>query len=526
MTGALKLLLLILRRDRLLAPLWIIPLALLPAGYAASINELYPTAAARQSYADASAAMGGLTALYGPVYGSGLGELTAWRAGFIPVIIALLTILTVIRHTRTEEEAGRRELIGATVVGRHAGLAAALLAAITTTTACGALTTLVMIGQNLPATGSLALGAQFAATGWIFAAVGGVAAQLTQSAGTARGIAIAALGAAYLLRVAGELGTEALTWASPLGWITMTRPYADNRWWTITLAAALTAALTALAVHLSARRDVGAGLLPDRLGPATAAPTLRSPLALAWRLHRALLTAWIAGFAAIGAVLGGIADGMSRLTGDNQQLHDMMARIGGTDAIADAYFASMATLLGLAAAGYAVQATLRLRAEETGLRAEPVLTASVSRTRWAAGHLAFSLLGTAAVLTTGGAATGLAHGLTTGDLAHQLGRVTGAALVQLPAAWVLAAVTVALTGLLPRLAAAAWGVLALCLVINLVGALAQLDERVMDISPFTHLPKVPAAPVTTAPLLWLTALAAVLTATGLYGLRRRDIPVT
>jgi polyether ionophore transport system permease protein len=54
--------------------------------------------------------------------------------------------------------------------------------------------------------------------------------------------------------------------------------------------------LAAVAFALLARRDVGAGVLPARLGPATAAPWLRSPLALAWRLHRGMLLAWTAGW--------------------------------------------------------------------------------------------------------------------------------------------------------------------------------------------------------------------------------------
>ena len=37
--------------------------------------------------------------------------------------------LTVIRNTREEEETGRRELLGSTVMGRHASLTAALLVA-------------------------------------------------------------------------------------------------------------------------------------------------------------------------------------------------------------------------------------------------------------------------------------------------------------------------------------------------------------------------------------------------------------
>jgi ABC-2 type transport system permease protein len=51
----------------------------------------------------------------------------------------------------------------------------------------------------------------------------------------------------------------------------------------------------------------------------------------------------------------------------------------------------------------------------------------------------------------------------------------------------------------------------------------KLDQLVMDLSPFTHVPTVPGGEVTLTPLVWLTATALLLTAAGLAGLRRRDI---
>jgi len=535
LTGTGKLVRLILRRDRLLMPLWILFVGLLPISYASSIADLFPTAAARQQYADVSMNNAGFVALYGRLFGSNLGELVTWRAGFLPVIIGLISLLTVIRHTRVEEETGRRELIGATVVGRHAGLAAALTATFGANLVLAALLALSMASQHLPATGSIAFGVEIAAAGWIFATVGGVAAQLTDSAGGARGIAISVLGAAYLLRVVGDLSGEGggalswlswLSWLSPIGWVQRIRPFGDERWWILAPAAGLTAALATAAVALSARRDVGAGLLPPRLGPATAAPSLRTPLALAWRLHRGLLAGWTAGFAVLGVVLGGVAESVGDLLRDNQSLQDVFARIGGSAGVIDAYLAAVMGILGLIAAAYGIQAALRLRSEETSQRAEPVLATAVGRLRWASSHLIFSALGPALALATAGLIAGLTHGLNTGNVGRELPRVLAGAMVQLPAVWVLAAIAVALFGLAPRLAPASWGALAGCLLFGLVGATLQLSQWLLDISPFTHIPKAPGAAVSATPLVWLVAVVVVLAAAGLIGLRRRDIPLT
>jgi ABC-2 type transport system permease protein len=529
LAGTGRLVRLILRRDRLLMLLWVPWLGIVPLSYVASVNGLFRTAADRQQYADTSAHNAGFVALYGLLHGSSVGELVAWRAGFVPVVLGLVSILVVVRHTRTEEDTGRRELVGATAVGRHAGLAAALVVAFLADLAVGVLLALGMVGQHLPAAGSVAFGVEFAASGWVFAAVAAVAAQLASGARAARGMAIVVLGAAEVLRLVGDVSGMNngplgwLSWLSPIGWAHRIRPFAGEQWWLAGLVLAVTAALVLVAGVLAARRDVGAGLLPARPGPASATG-LGSPLALAWRLHRGLLAGWLAGFAVLGVALGAVAKSVGDLVRDNQDLADIFARVGGAAGVVDSYLAGMMSLFGLIAAGYAIQATLRLRDEETSGRAEPVLSTAAGRLRWAASHLLFALLGPAGALAVGGLGMGLTHGLNSGEGGRQVPRVLAGALVQLPAVWVLTALAVALFGLLPRLAAAGWGALAICLLFGLVGAALRLNHWILDISPFTHLPHLPGGGLVAAPLVTLTALAAVLAGAGLAGLRRRDLP--
>ncbi len=529
MTGAARLIRLILRRDRVLLPIWVVIVGILPVTYVTSFKGLFPTLADRREYADVSMSNAGFVALYGRLSGASLGELSAWRAGFIPVVVALLSILTLIRHTRTDEEAGRTELLGAAVIGRHAQLAAALIVTATADVLIGLIVYATMTGQGQPAAGSLAFGAEFAMAGWAFAGVAAICAQLTSGARAARGIAIGALLLAWVLRLAGDvsaIGDGAvgwLSWITPIGWVQHIFPYGGDHWYPVLLTVLFALVTGATGVLLLGRRDLGAGLLPDRLGPPVAAPGLRSPLALAWRLHRGLLAGWTAGFAALGLVFGGVSQSVTQISGDSSNLTEIFSRLGGRSALINSYFAGIAGILGIIAAGYAIQATLRMREEETTGHAEALLTDAVGRRRWAAGHLLFALVGPAVVLLVAGLLEAVTYGLINQDLG-KVGAVLGSVLAQLPAVWVMAAIAVALVGRWPRLSAMSWGALGVSLLILLVGTTLQASQYVLDISPFTHIPHLPGDAARPLPFIVLLAVALALTATGLAALRRRDIP--
>ncbi len=531
LTGTGSLVRLILRRDRVLMPLWVLIMAMLPLSIASGTTSLYPTDEARQGYIDDLASSPLLLMFYGtkPAAAS-LGALVFWRMATGMILMAIIGLLVVIRHTRVEEEAGRRELLGSAVVGRHANLAAALIATSGASLTVGVLVALGMSSQDTPADGAFAMGLAWAAAGIVFAAIGAVVAQLTEGAGRARGIGMSIVGVAFALRAAADVsdgGLRWLSWLSPLGWSYNVHAYTENRWWVFGLAGACTLALGYLAIVLSGRRDLGAGLLPPQLGPAEAAPGLRSPLALAWRLHAGSLVAWTVAFALSGGLIGGIAKAAADLLADNEQLKQIMERMGGASAMSDIFLAGTMGLAATIVSGYAVSAALRMRTEEASLRSEPVLATGVGRSRWAASHLVFVLLGPAVAMAALGLVAGIVHGVNMGDVGREIPRVLAGALVFLPAVWLLAAVTVAMFGILPRLASSVgWAALGFCFLLGQVGALLQLSQSVLDISPFTHIPRVPGADVEPTPLLILTGLAAALIAAGFAALHRRDIPVT
>ena len=514
-----------LRRDRIMLPVWILVFVAIAASSASATVDLYPTVESRVQFAASANSNPSLLAMYGWVFdGTSLGAVSMYKSiAFGAAMVAILAMLVTVRHTRAEEESGRLELVGAAVVGRYAALAAALIVSVGTSLVLGLLTAVSLMGAELPASGSFAFGMTWAAAGITFAAVGAVSAQLTTSARTANGISATVLGAAYLLRAVGDStgdgGPTWLSWLSPIGWGHQVRPFAGDRWWVFLIFVAVWAATCGMAFLLASRRDMGSGLLADRPGPARAPAGLGSPLALAWRLHRNALLGWSAGFAALGLVLGGVAANVGDLLG-SEQAREFIEQMGGKQVLSDAFLAAEMGFVSAFASAFGIQAAMRLRAEEVEFRAEPLLATAVGRIRWAASHITIALLGSAVLLAVAGAAAGLSYGAQT-DMS-QFGRVLGGAVAFVPAVWVLTVIVVAAFGIAPTLIVAGWVALAAFLLIGQFGPIFQLDQLVMDLSPFTHIPKLGFA-VSATPLVVLTAIAAVLIGTGLSAFRRRDI---
>ena len=149
LTGAGQLVRLAVRRDRIALPAVVYVIAALVAGTAEAFKRLYPTQAGQAALAATGASNPALRFLYSRIYGDSLGSLTTWRYGiWAGLFAALAAIFVVIRHTRSDEEAGRLELVGSAVVGRQAALAAALA---TSATASAGVTVLLCV--LLPATG-------------------------------------------------------------------------------------------------------------------------------------------------------------------------------------------------------------------------------------------------------------------------------------------------------------------------------------------------------------------------------------
>ena len=126
LTGTHHLVRLILRRDRIRLPLWILGITALTAVSAQSVLALYDTPAKRAGYAVTVDSSGAGKMMNGIPYDvNTLGGITSYETtSTATLLVALMVMFLVVRHTRAEEESGRAELLRATVTGRHAATAA------------------------------------------------------------------------------------------------------------------------------------------------------------------------------------------------------------------------------------------------------------------------------------------------------------------------------------------------------------------------------------------------------------------
>jgi ABC-2 type transport system permease protein len=299
-------------------------------------------------------------------------------------------------------------------------------------------------------------------------------------------------------------------------------PFAQDRLWPLGLALVFVLASTMTAGWLTTRRDIGGGLVPDRAGRPDASPLLAGTFAFAGRLQRSALIGWAVGMAVLGAVYGSFGQDVLDMIEENPDLARYFEEMSGGASVTDAYFGIITMFTALVSAGFTVSSVLRMRAEESDLRAEPLLATPLSRIRWSLTWLAVTGLGTAAVLVASGLASGLMWAVLSDD-PEQVAALTGASLSYLPALLVLGGFGFLLFGWLPRLAGATWAAAGLCFVLGWMGDLLSLPEWLLDSSPFAHIPLVPTVAYDATPLLAISGITVALLTAGLAGFTRRDI---
>ncbi len=510
-----------LRRDRVMVPIWYAVLVLICYASAASTPTLYATEAERVKAAEAINASPGLVALYGPILDvRSTGELAMTKMTVLyAVLVAVMLLFVVRRHTRLDEEGGQAELIGGAAMTVAAPLRSAIVFGAGVSLVLGLLASAANVAGGLPVLGSLVFGASWTGVGLVGTALTAVACQLSPSARTCAAIASAAIGAFFVLRAVGDTTRASwLSWLSPFGWNTQLRAYGDIRWWVLLLYAGLAAILVEAAGALRSRRDLGAGIVAPRPGPATGSPRLAGAIALSLRVHTPMLVGWTATTAVMGLVFGAISPAFDAF--DSEAIRDVLERIGGEGVLRDTLLGAVISVLALVVSCFAITVVSHGGSDEHDGRTEQVLATATSRSRAFLATAIVALAGATWLLLVTGVTLALGVG---NDTDHSFTRLVASALAQAPAMWVVVTLAVLCFAVRSQWALFGWGLVVLFAALGQIGELLGLPRWVLNLSPYSHAPRMPLADFELGPALVLTGIATVALVAAWLRYRTRDI---
>ncbi|MDN5698895.1 MAG: polyketide antibiotic transporter [Kocuria sp.] len=526
--GTGTLLRLALKRDQIRLPIWVAAIGFLLAGGGQELAQVFSSAEERQVRATIMSQPSGIF-MGGPGYGLDNYTVGAMMANeytlFIVVAVAIMALQTAVRHTRGEESAGRIELLRSTRVGRHAAPAAATLMLIVIAALIALVSAGSMFTLDLPAQDSWAFGAGVGAQVLVFGAVGLLCAQLSSSPRGAVGLGLAVLGVAVVVRGVGDIMEPRgswLSWFSPIAWSMQTRAFVDLRWWPLMLAGGIALLITLAAMTLQSRRDLDAGLLPQRSGRAHAAGHLRGPLSLGFRLTRTSNLTWLIALILLAVTYGSLAPAMRDSFADLPAAYQTL--LGGSDQAVQGYLDLAMTTMACGAAALAVALASRLRGEETDARTELTLSLPIARLRWLLSWWVLSFVISSVVLLL---STLVLAAIT--DAVISVAAIYSGLLLAwatyLPALALFSSIAVLLYALSPRFTVLAWVPVLFVLVVAIMGSLLNLPMWLANLSPFQHVARLASdSPADVAALTLVSSAALVATTLAVAAFRHRDIP--
>lgn len=503
-------------------PISVVVFALTYIATLKQLSDLAGTVSDRRDMQQSLAGNPALKLMLGPLdHIETVASTTSWRIGlFMLTAFGVLIAFTVNRHTRREEESGQLELAGSAAVGRLSPLVAAIAVAAALTVLIAVVTSLPFLGYGATGHQVLVQMAQYVGVG---VAVTGVTLLVAQVATTARqvsSITSALVLGGYLLRGAADTNDSVswLRWTNPIGWAQTMDPYGDPSWWGLAWCAVAGVGSVALAVFLRERRDLGSGVIAPRPGPASSRG-LRSVPAVVWQAQWRTFTGWSIGILVFALIVGSLVSSVADTSGMPPQFQEYLRKLGGAGALTGAFLAAMAAFFSAAIAFWLVSLVADLRRWETRGQLELALSTARSRRTWLLTVIVMGLLGTVVLLVI--AAAGVAW---LGRAQLSASDVLRAMLVQAPAAWLIFSIAPLLFALRPAWTAAGWVVAALALLVGELGVAFGLPGWALDLSPFTHTPKVPQVPITWTPLVVMTLVAVTFAGVALVFFGRRDIP--
>jgi ABC-2 type transport system permease protein len=486
----------------------------------------YPTQIERLRFARSFADNKSVRLFYGVPHDLlSVGGFAAWRVGgFASIFAGVWGLLAAVRALRTEEDAGRQELVLSGAVSRSRALGAAL-----TAIAAGALliwagTFLGLVAGRLQAGGSAYLALATVSPAVVFAGVGVLASQLAPTRRVALELSMAVLAVSLLMRVVADTSTtlDWLRWLTPLGWAEELRPFTGARPAVLLLPLAGTLLPLAPAWWIARWRDVGSGILRANDSAPANLSLLTSPTALAMRSERGSLIGWLAGIGFFAFIIGSLSKSFSSAN-ISQNLQEQLRKVGGASITTPSGALGLYFLFFvLAVALFACSQLAAARREEADGELETLLALPVSRVSWLGGRLGVAAGGMALLALAAGVLAWA--GAAVQGAGVSLPRLLEAGANCLPASLLFLGLGAVAFALVPRATSGlAYGIVSVAFAWELFGALLGAPAWTLGLSPFHHVGLVPAQPFKATAAVLMLAIAALAAALALVRFRVRDL---
>ncbi len=493
-----------------------------PVGY----RDGYPTTAERIGFARSFADNKAVRLFYGEPHDLlSVSGYAAWRVGgTLAIFAAIFGLLAAVRALRTEEDAGRQELVLAGIVTRRVAYLSSLGAIAAGTLLLWAGESAGFLAAGLPAAGSMYLALATVSIVPVCAGAGALASQLASTRRMALELGGAVVGVWFLLRVIADTasGVTWLRWLTPLGWAEQLRPFAGSQPLVLLLPIASTVLLGGLAAQINAGRDIGTGVLAARERTQPRLGLLSSPLAHALRAERSSLIAWLTGVGAFAYILGVVAKSSSS-AGISKNLNRELGKLGSGGVVTPSgYLGFTFILFVLVVSVFACAQIGTARHEEAEQRLETLLALPVARWRWLGGRLVLATAGAAAISLTAGLLAWI--GAASGGAGIPLGKMIEAGANCLPVALLFGGLAALSYAIVPRASTAVtYALLTVAFLWDLVGSLLSVPKWLVELTPFTHIGLVPAQPLRVGDAAVMLAIAAACALAAAWAFGRRDL---
>lgn len=463
----------------------------------------YPEEASRQAFVSTFTNNMGLKLLLGSTHDiASVGGFVAWRAlGILVLIGSIWGLMLSTRLFRGEEQAGRTELLlsGPTtlrkITAQFATVTVLLSSLIFILVFLATWASSAYKQVNLSVTSILYFALSLMLSVLVFMAIGALSGQLFATRAQALQMGVIVYGVAFLLRGLGASVNDVhfLNNISPIGWIQNLQPFTGSHWQWLVPIVTLIVICNGMAIWLAGRRDINSSVFADKDSAKPKYRLLGSPLGLWTRLSRNTVLGWAIGLAILSYMFGTVAKAAGDSVASSVAAQNIVSKLVQNSQVAgEKLFFGMILLIVMLLALVMVAGMLSaIREEESEGYLDNLLVRSVARLTVMKDRLIIMFSATISIAFLSVIAAWL--GGKSQHASVSLSTLLPAAASTIAAVSLLIGFGIFIYGFAPRLTSAlVYSLIGWAFLVEMLGAILNLNHWILDTSLLHHIPLVPA----------------------------------